>query len=46
MMEITTGMVIEGVSVLGVLACLVGLLVTIPMFRKQRKKLLDKIEAE
>lgn len=45
-MEITMGMIVAAVSALGFFVCLIGLIATIPMFKKRRKKLLEKIEAE
>lgn len=46
MIEITTGLLLVIVSGIGIVVCLVALLVTGPMFRKQRKELLTQIEEE
>lgn len=45
-MGITTGWIITGVSVLGIIGCLTGLLVTGNIFKKQRERLLEEIEKE
>ncbi len=45
-MEITEGMVIVGISIMGAIGCIVALAVSRVLFLKQRKNLLKKIETE
>ncbi len=45
-LEITTGLLLVMVSVLGIIGCLIALAVTGPLFRRKRRKLLEKIESE
>lgn len=44
MIEMTRGILILAVSVVGILASVTGLVITGPMFWKQRKKLLDEMK--
>lgn len=46
MIEITLGLVITAVSILGVIGCVIALIATGPIFKKQRSRLLDQIEEE
>lgn len=46
MIEFTTGMIIMGISILGILGCLIALIITGPVFKRQRRKLLKRIETE
>lgn len=45
-MEITAGWIMTGVSVLGIIGCLIGLLISGSIFKKQRERLLYEIEKE
>ncbi len=45
-MEITFGMVLVLASAAGVIGCVIGLIVTRPVFKRQRRNLLDEIESE
>ena len=45
-MGITQGMLICGIGAAGILVSIIGLLITIRIFPKQRKKVLDQIESE
>lgn len=44
--EITLGLILVMISVVGILGCLIALIVTGPVFKKQRRNLLDEIESE
>lgn len=44
MIEITHGLILTGISILGLLGCVAALIVTAVIFPKQRKRLLEKIE--
>lgn len=46
MIEITLGLIITVVSILGILGCVIALIATGPVFKKQRNRLLDQIEEE
>ena len=43
-MEITRGLVMLIVGGMGTIICLIGLIATGPIFQKQRKKLLEKLQ--
>lgn len=44
MSEITSGVILTIISAIGLISCIVGLIATITIFPKQRKKMLEKIE--
>lgn len=46
MIEITLGLVLTIISVIGILGSLIALILTGSIFKKQRKKLLNEIESE
>ena len=46
MIEITHGLILTGISILGLLCCVAALIVTAVIFPKQRKRLLAKLEQE
>lgn len=46
MIEITHGLILTGISILGLLGCVAALIMTAVIFPKQRKRLLEKIEQE
>jgi hypothetical protein len=46
MIEITPGIIMTGTGAVGIVGCLIGLIVTAVVFPKQRKRLLQSIEAE
>lgn len=46
MLEITPGVIMAGTGAVGIIGCLIGLIVTAVVFPKQRKRLLQNIEAE
>ena len=46
MIEITPGIIMRGTGAVGIVGCLIGLIVTAVVFPKQRKRLLQSIEAE
>lgn len=46
MIEITPGIIMTGTGTVGIVGCLIGLIVTAVVFPKQRKRLLQNIEAE
>lgn len=45
-LEITFGMILTFLGLVGTIACLITLVVTNPIFKKQRKNLLNEIESE
>ena len=45
-MGLTFGWIITGIACVGIIACIIGLLVSGKIFAKQKKKLLQKIEME
>lgn len=45
-MTVTGGMIMTIAAAAGILACLIGLIVTAFVFPRQRKRLLEKIETE
>ena len=44
--EITIGLVLTIISGIGILGSLIALILTGPIFKKQRRKLLNEIETE
>ena len=46
MLEITFGMILTLVSAVGVIGCLIALIVTGPVFKRQRRNLLNEKESE
>ena len=46
MIEIPPGIIMTGTGAVGIVGCLIGLIVTAVVFPKQRKRLLQNIEAE
>lgn len=46
MLEITTGLILTGISAIGILGCIIALVITGPVFKRQRRKLLNRIEEE
>ena len=45
-MELTAGWILLGIAVIGIIFCAIGLLVSEKFFKRQRKRLLQKIETE
>lgn len=45
-MKVTAGIILCGIGVAGIVITVVALIATIPLFSKQRKKLLSQIENE
>lgn len=45
-LEVTFGLVLTLGSAAGILVCLIALIVTGPVFKKQRQNLLNQIESE
>lgn len=45
-MGLTTGWILTGISVAGIVGCLAGLIATFGIFSRQRKRLLEEIEDE
>ena len=46
MIEITYGLILTGISILGLLGCVAALIVTAVIFPKQGKRLREEIEQE
>lgn len=44
MIWITSGVVITVISLIGIIGCFISLIVTVKVFKKQRKDLLNRIE--
>lgn len=44
--EITLGLILVIISAVGILGCLIALIATGPLFKKQRRNLLEEIESE
>lgn len=45
-MEFTAGWLITAIAAVGIICCVIGLFISGKVFKKQRKKLLQKIERE
>ena len=46
MSGITSGVILTIISAIGLIVCIAGLIATITIFPKQRKKMLEKTETE